>query len=72
MSFKDAFLKTNIQGIIALIIICGGLFILAFNQATTDVKIAVVGLMSSVVGYYFGSSRSTAKKDEVIANQLEK
>lgn len=72
MSYKDAFLKTNIQGIIALIIICGGLYVLAFNNATTDVKIAIVSLMSSVVGYYFGSSRSTAKKDEVIANQLEK
>jgi hypothetical protein len=64
--------KVNIQGVVALIIITGGLYILAFNQATNDVKIAVVGLMSSVVGYYFGSSRSTAKKDEVIAQQLEK
>ena len=64
--------KVNIQGIVALIIVCGGLFILAFNNATNDVKIAVVGLMSSVVGYYFGSSRSTAKKDEIIFNQLEK
>lgn len=64
--------RVNIQGIVAMIIICGGLYILGFNQATNDVKIAVVGLMSSVVGYYFGSSRSTAKKDEVIANQLEK
>ena len=64
--------KVNIQGIIALIIIIGGLFILAFQSATTDVKIAVVGLMSSVVGYYFGSSRSTAKKDEIISNQLDK
>lgn len=71
MSYKEAFLRTNIQGIIALIIICGGLSILAFNNPTTDVKIAVVGLMSTVVGYYFGSSKSTAKKDETIANQLE-
>lgn len=70
MSTKEAFFKANIQGIIALIIIIGGLYILAFNSSTADIKIAIVGLMSSVIGYYFGSSRSTAKKDEVIAEQL--
>jgi len=70
MSTKEAFLKANIQGIIALIIIIGGLYILAFNNSTNDIKIAIVGLMSSVIGYYFGSSRSTAKKDETIAEQL--
>jgi len=37
--------KVNIQGIVALIIVCGGLYILAFNDATNDVKIAVVGLI---------------------------
>lgn len=49
--------KTNIQGIIALIIIIAGLYILGWNKATNDVRIAVVGLMGSVIGYYFGSSK---------------
>lgn len=51
--------KTNIQGIIALIIISVGLYILGWNTAENDVKIAVVGLMGSVIGYYFGSSKKT-------------
>lgn len=49
--------KTNIQGIIALIIITVGLYILGWDNASNDVRIAVVGLMGSVIGYYFGSSK---------------
>lgn len=49
--------KANIQGIIALIIISVGLYILGFNNASNDVRIAIVGLMGSVIGYYFGSSK---------------
>jgi hypothetical protein len=49
--------KANIQGIIALIIIGAGLYILGWNGADNDTKIAVVGLMSSVIGYYFGSAK---------------
>ena len=51
--------KTNIQGVIALIIISVGLYILGWNAAENDVKIAVVGLMGSVIGYYFGNSKKT-------------
>jgi hypothetical protein len=49
--------KANIQGVIALIIISVGLYILGWNGAENDVKIAVVGLMGSVIGYYFGNSK---------------
>jgi hypothetical protein len=49
--------KTNIQGIIAVIIITVGLYILGWDNASNDVRIAVVGLMGSVIGYYFGSSK---------------
>ena len=72
MSVNDTMKNLTIQGFIALIIIVGGLSILAFNNPTTDIKIAVVGLMSTVVGYYFGSSRSTGKKDETIAEFVNK
>ena len=64
MSYKEAFLKANIQGIIALIIILGGLYLLYKDESGNDVKMAVVGLMSMVVGYYFGSSTPKAKHDE--------
>ena len=49
--------KANIQGIIALIVITVGLYILGWDNASNDVRIAVVGLMGSVIGYYFGSSK---------------
>lgn len=49
--------KANIQGIIALLIISVGLYILGWGNPTNDVKIAVVGLMGSVIGYYFGSTK---------------
>jgi hypothetical protein len=45
MSYKEAFLKANIQGIIALIIIIGGLYLLYLDDSGNDVKMAVVGLM---------------------------
>jgi hypothetical protein len=35
--------KANIQGIIALLIISVGLYILGWSNPTNDVKIAVVG-----------------------------
>jgi hypothetical protein len=49
--------KANIQGIIALLIISVGLYILGWSNPTNDVKIAVVGLMGSIIGYYFGSTK---------------
>jgi hypothetical protein len=54
--------KTNIQGIIALIIVSVGLYILGWTAPANDVKIAVVGLMGSVIGYYFGSSKKTTNE----------
>lgn len=61
-------MRGNIQSILAVIIIILGFYILAFNNSQNDVKIAVVGLMSAVVGYFFGSSSGSAKKDETINN----
>jgi len=54
--------KTNIQGIIALIIIAVGLYILGWTAPENDVKIAVVGLMGSVIGYYFGNSKKQSNE----------
>ena len=54
--------KTNIQGIIALIIIAVGLYILGWGVPENDVKIAVVGLMGSVIGYYFGNSKKNTNE----------
>ena len=51
--------KANIQGIIALLIISVGLYILGWNDANNDTKIAVVGLMGNVIGYYFVGTKKT-------------
>lgn len=67
---RDAFVKANIQAIIALIIVIGGLLFLAFVPSSEVIKTTVSNMMIMVLGYYFGSSRSTARKDEIIANQL--
>lgn len=67
MSYKEAFFKANIQGIIALIIIFFGFYGLLFNESTADIKICIAGLMGTVTGYYFGASKAkneTTNKEE--------
>ena len=70
MSFKEAFLKANIQAIIALIVVVGGFATIVLAKVTQTDKNQIYMLMVMVLSYYFGSSRSTARKDEIIANQL--
>lgn len=54
--------KVNIQGILAIIIIFSGLYILAFLKPTNDIIIAITGLMGYVVGYYYGDSKTNAQR----------
>lgn len=61
MGSKTDFFKVNIQGIIAIIIIIIGFYLLSIKTTPSDVKMAIVGLMSMVVGYYFGSSEHNKK-----------
>ncbi len=72
MSYKEAFLKANITGIIALTIIVGGLYGLLFNSSSSDIKIAIVGLMTNVLQYYFGNSKSASDKDKTISDSINK
>ncbi len=72
MSYKEAFLKANITGIIALTIIVGGLYGLLFNSSSSDIKIAIVGLMTNVLQYYFGNSKGSADKDKTISDSINK
>lgn len=72
MSIKETINNLTIQGVIALLIICVGFAFLAFVQAKESVTVSIVNLMIMVVSYYFGSSRSTTKKDETIANMIDK
>lgn len=59
-------LPKNIAAVLALIVTVGGGTILWTTQEA-DVRTATVGLMTLVLGFYFGSSRGSQLKDETIA-----
>lgn len=64
-SANATWLSKNIPAILALIVIVVG-FILLGSTKDADVRTAVVGLMTLVLGFYFGSTSSSKSKDEVI------
>jgi hypothetical protein len=63
-------LNKIITPVLALIVVVGGGFILAYN-AQPDVRTAASNLMMLVLGYYFGTSVASKRKDDTI-NQLTK
>jgi ABC-type siderophore export system fused ATPase/permease subunit len=71
MSAKDFFCTVTTQASIAIMVIFGGFMFLAYVEASEVLKTSVVNMMILVLGYYFGSSRSTAKKDETIAEMAQ-
>jgi len=64
-SANAAWLPKNVAAILALTVIGAG-FILLGTTKDADVRTAVVGLMTLVLGFYFGSSSSNRSKDEII------
>lgn len=58
-------LSKNVPAILALIVIVAGFFLLAMTKEA-DVRTAVVGLMTLVLGFYFGSSSTSKLKDDTI------
>lgn len=72
---KTNWVSDNIKAILSLVVIAFG-FAYFFYCGITSVKpdpsitIADVGFISSVLGYWFGSSSGSAKKDEVIGNAM--
>jgi len=68
-------IKELIKPILVLLIIILG-FSYFFATTFTETKpndqilIAIVGLMTGACGYYFGYSSGSAKKDEIINEQL--
>lgn len=65
-SANAGWLPKNIAAVLALIVTVGGGTILWTTQEA-DVRTATVGLMTLVLGFYFGSSRGSQLKDETIA-----
>lgn len=56
--------RFNIRGIIAVLVILIGFYMLHDKETPNDVKMAVIGLMGTVLGYYFVSSERNKKKDD--------
>ena len=64
-SANATWLSKNVPAILALVVVIGGGIVLtATSQA--DVRTAVVGLMTLVLGFYFGTSSSSRSKDVTI------
>lgn len=78
---KNNWLQENIGPLLALVTVIGtfSLFALAFilkvDGANEKVLFMVIGALSSiatsVVGYYFGSSEGSAKKNKIIQKMRE-
>jgi len=63
-------LSKNIAAYLALIVILVG-FLLLGTTRDADVRTAVVGLMTLVLGFYFGSTSSSKEKDAAIRSLTE-
>jgi hypothetical protein len=59
-------LPKNIVALLALIVLLGGGALL-WSTEEPEVRTAVVGLMTLVLGFFFGSSRGSQAKDATIA-----
>lgn len=62
-----SWLSKNIAALLALVTVAGGGSMLAFSP-NADVRTAAVGLVTIVLGFYFGSNVRSKNKDEVIAD----
>jgi ABC-type multidrug transport system fused ATPase/permease subunit len=65
-SVNASWLSKNIAAMLAITVVSIGFFLLATTDAA-DVRTAVVGLMTLVLGFYFGSTSSSKGKDELIS-----
>lgn len=65
-SVNATWLAKNIVPVLALIVVFGGGIILC-TTSQADVRTAVVGLITLVLGFFFGTSASSQRKDGTIA-----
>lgn len=65
-SLNADWLPKNIASILAFVVVIGGGAML-WTTAQPDVRTAAVGLITMVLGFYFGTSSSSRKKDDTIA-----
>lgn len=70
-------ISDHIKAILALIIIVGSFtyfFLDRFSETKGDdqIIIAIVGMCSGVIGYFYGSTNSSSKKDDTIQDLAKK
>jgi hypothetical protein len=61
-----SFLAKNIVPVLALVVVIGGGVGIVYH-ADSEVRMALVGIVTMVLGYYFGTSSSSRGKDATIA-----
>lgn len=66
LSKAEGWLNQNIMPILALITIVGGALIMLLSSES-EVRMAAVSLMTMVLGYFFGSSKGSKDKQELLA-----
>jgi len=66
-SENASWLSKNIVAILALIVVIGGGCMIAFIP-DDGLRMGVIGVVTLVLGFYFGTSSSNSKKDTVISN----
>ena len=62
-----SWLAKNITSVLALIVVIGGGAMLGISS-NSDVRNAAVVIITLVLGFYFGSTSSSQRKDAMIAN----
>lgn len=65
-SVSASWFSKNIAAMLAVMVVSVGFTLLATTDAA-DVRTAVVGLMTLVLGFYFGSTSSSKGKDDLIS-----
>ncbi len=65
-SANASWLTKNVAAMLAIAVVAIGFYLLATTDAA-DVRTAVVGLMTLVLGFYFGSTSSSKSKDDLIS-----
>lgn len=62
-----SWLAKNIVPILALIVVIGGGAVITWSPHT-DVRMAAVGIVTLVLGYFFGTTKNSGTKDTTIAD----
>lgn len=63
--------EINVKSIIALIVVSFGICAIVFVDIKDMALGALISFVSQVIGYFFGSSKSSADKDKTISKMSE-